>query len=209
MFIAPFLIILACTGLGILLMSNTVGQDNDRLTITPPQSMVQAPISPQAKNALKTLPDSTLIKYIAPRNTDTVALFQVISEGHDNMVAVNPYTADIVKSAPTNSGWYNTFDNIHSDLLLGKVGDFIQEATASLTILMILTGWYLWWQKRQSVKAMLFPNDANLKKKRSFFLTIHATLGTWISIVFLHFRNGLGRYLGRANRTGLESISRW
>ena len=157
MFIASFLIVLACTGLGMLLMSNTTGRDNDCLTVTPLQSMVQAPIANQAKNTLKTLPDSTLIKYIAPRDTETVALFQVISDGHDNMVAVNPYTADIFKSTPTNTGLYNTFISIHSDLLLGKIGDIIQEATASLTILMILTVWYLWWQKHKSVKAIIFP----------------------------------------------------
>lgn len=143
MFVAPFLIILACTGLGMILMSNTLGRDNDRVTVPIPESMVQAPVSTQAKSALNTLPDSTLVKYIAPRESDTVALFQVVSEGHDNMVSVNPYTADIVDSIPTNSSLYNTFDNIHSDLLLGKVGDYFQETTASLTILMILTGWYL------------------------------------------------------------------
>ncbi|WP_250162647.1 PepSY domain-containing protein [Psychrobacter sp. WY6] len=128
------------------------------------------------------------MKYIAPRDTNTVALFQVKSASHENMVAVNPYTADIVKSTPTNSGLYYTFNDIHADLLLGKVGDYIQETTASLTILMILTGWYLWWQKRKSLKAMLIPNDAvNNKKKRSFIRTIHATLGSWISVLLLFF----------------------
>ncbi|MGP5209509.1 PepSY-associated TM helix domain-containing protein [Psychrobacter alimentarius] len=188
MFVAPFLIILACTGLGMILMSNTLGRDNDRLTVPTPESMVQAPVATQAKNALGTLPDSTLIKYISPRESDTVALFQVVSEGHDNMVAVNPYTAEVVTSTPTNSDLYSTFDDIHSDLLLGRVGDYIQETTASLTILMILTGWYLWWKKRKSVKAMLIPDDnTTLKKKRSFFRTIHGTLGSWISIVLLFF----------------------
>ena len=186
-FIAPFLIILACSALGMLLMSNTTGRDNDRLTVTP-QSTVQIPVSTQAKVALKTLPDSTLVKYIAPRESDTVAVFQVRSENQDNMVAVNPYTADIVKSIPTSSNLYYTFDEIHGDLLLGTVGDYIQETTASLTILMILTGWYLWWHKRKSVKAMLMPDDStSLKQKRSFFRTIHATLGSWISILLLFF----------------------
>ena len=192
MFIAPFLIILACSALGMLLMSNIAGRDDDRLTIIIPDSamtaLITAPISTQAKNALNTLPNSTLVKYIAPRDTDTVALFQVKSASHENMVAVNPYTADIVKSTPTNSGLYYTFNDIHADLLLGKVGDYIQETTASLTILMILTGWYLWWQKRKSLKAMLIPNDAvNNKKKRSFIRTIHATLGSWISVLLLFF----------------------
>lgn len=188
MFVAPFLVILAFTALGMLVMSNTVGRDNDRLSIAISESAIQAPIATQAKNALNTLPNSTLVKYIAPRDTDKVALFQVITEDHDNMVAVNPYTADIVNSIPSNSNLYYTFDSIHGDLLLGKVGDYIQETTASLTILMILTGWYLWWHKRKSVKAMLIPDDdTNVKKKRSFFRTIHATLGSWISVLLLFF----------------------
>ena len=186
-FIAPFLIILACSALGMLLMSNTTGRDNDRLTVTP-QSTVQIPVSTQAKAALETLPDSKLVKYIAPRDSDTVTVFQVRSENQDNMVAINPYTADIVKSIPTSSNLYHTFDEIHGDLLLGTVGDYIQETTASLTVLMILTGWYLWWHKRKSVKAMLVPDDStSLKQKRSFFRTIHATLGSWISILLLFF----------------------
>ena len=49
MFIAPFLIILAFTGLGMLLMSNTAGRDSDRLTVTYIQSMVQAAIKKKEK----------------------------------------------------------------------------------------------------------------------------------------------------------------
>ncbi|WP_198334663.1 PepSY-associated TM helix domain-containing protein [Psychrobacter namhaensis] len=188
LFIAPFLIILACTALGMLLMANTAGRDNERLTIVIPESTALAPVSTQAKSALNSEPDSTLIKYIAPRDATTVALFQVKSADHDTMVAINPYTADVIKSATTNGNLYSTFDHIHSDLFLGTVGDYLLETTASLTILMILTGWYLWWQKRKSIKAMLIPdNQTNRKQKRSFFLTIHATLGSWISILLLFF----------------------
>jgi len=188
MFAAPFLIVLAITALGMLFMSNTAGRDDDRLTVAIPESTSQAPVSIQAKNALSTLPNSTLVKYIAPRDTDTVALFQIKSDEHSNMVAVNPYTADVVQSTPSNSGLYSTFNDIHSDLLVGKVGDYLLETAASLTILMILSGWYLWWQKRKSVKAMLIPNDtATNKKKRSFMRTIHATLGSWVSILLLFF----------------------
>lgn len=188
MFVAPFLIILACTALGMMLLSSTVGRDHDSVAVSIPESAVTAPVATQAKNALNTLPDSTLIKYVAPRSNDTVALFQIKSADHDNMVAVNPYTADIVESIPTNSNLYYTFYNIHGDLLIGKVGDYLLETTASLTILMILTGWYLWWKKRKSLKGMLIPDDhTNRQQKRSFFRTIHATLGSWISILLLFF----------------------
>ncbi|MDN6276201.1 PepSY-associated TM helix domain-containing protein [Psychrobacter sp.] len=188
MFVAPFLIILSVTALGMLFMSNTVGRDGDRLTITTPESTLTAPVSTQAKNALSTLPDSTLVKYVAPRDADTVALFQIKSADHTNTVAVNPYTADVVNSTPASSALYDTFNNIHGDLLIGKAGDYLLETAASLTILMILSGWYLWWQKRKSLKAMLIPNEAvTNKKKRPFIRTIHATLGSWVSILLLFF----------------------
>ena len=184
-FLEHHLIVLSVTALGMLFMSNTVGLDGDRLTIATPESMLTAPVSTQAKNALSTLPDSTLVKYIAPRDADTVALFQVKSEDQTNMVAVNPYTADVVNSTPASSSLYNTFNNIHSDLLIGKTGDYLLETAAALTILMILSGWYLWWQKRKSLKAMLIPNEAVAnKKKRSFIRTIHATLGSGRLLLF-------------------------
>ena len=188
--VAPFLIVLACTALGMLFMSNTAGRDSDRMVVATPDTAVQAPISLQAKNALETLPDSTLVKYIAPRDIDTVALFQVKSADQTNMVAVNPYTADVVQSTPANSDLYSTFNDIHSDLLIGKVGDYLLETAASLTILMILTGWYLWWQKRKSVKAMLVVSNQSQSQRqqpRAFMRTIHATLGSWISVLLLFF----------------------
>ncbi|MEL0621427.1 PepSY domain-containing protein, partial [Psychrobacter proteolyticus] len=68
------------------------------------------------------------------------------SDDQSKMVAVNPYTADIVQRVPTSSGLYSTFNDIHSVLLIGKVGDYLLERASSLTILMILSGWYLLWQ---------------------------------------------------------------
>lgn len=187
MFVAPFLIILACTGLGMVLLSNTVGRDGDRMTIVSEQS-APAPLSTQAKNALDTLPNSTLIQYIAPRSEDTVALFRIKSDQAQRMVSINPYTAAVVTSVPANSALYHTVDNIHSDLLLGDVGDYLLETAAALTILMILTGWYLWWHKRRSVKAMLLPdNNSKTSPKRLLFRTVHATLGSWVSVVLLFF----------------------
>ena len=56
-FVAPFLIVLAVTGLGMVLLANTTGRDNDRVKVVPEAPSV--PISTQAKNALATLPNTT------------------------------------------------------------------------------------------------------------------------------------------------------
>lgn len=190
LFVAPFLIILATTGLGMVLLANTTGRDNDRVKVTPQTTSV--PISTQAKNALATLPDGTdktVAQYTAPRSADTVALFRVKSaENHiDNMVLINPYTGQVVKTFARKSNLYHQFDEFHGELMMGKVGDFIQELTASLTILLIVTGMFLWWQKNQSVKVMLIPNGTEKQQKRLTFRTIHATLGSWVAVVLLFF----------------------
>ena len=149
-FVAPFLIVLAATGLGMVLLANTTGRDNDRVEVVPEATSV--PISTQAKNALATLPatkDGLVAQYTAPRSQDTVALFRVKSvEKHiDNMVLVNPYTGQVITTFPRQSNLYHKLDNLHGELMMGKTGDFIQELTASLTILLIITGIFLWWQK--------------------------------------------------------------
>lgn len=191
--IAPFLMILAVTGLGMVLTANITGKELDRTPVT-----VQAqaePVALQAQQAMKSLPHGEVVQYIAPRSADTVAIFRVKSLDNanpaDNTVLIDPYTNQVVKSIPRNSNLYHTFDSFHGDMMLGKVGDYIMETTAALTILMILTGGYLWWHKRRSVKAMLIPNNTaftqNPNQKRTLFRTLHATLGSWVAIVLLFF----------------------
>lgn len=186
-FIAPFLIILAITGLGMVLTANTTGRDLDRTKVVV-QGHVQ-PVALQAQQALNSVPHGEVVQYIAPRSAENVALFRVKSTDGthpvDNIILIDPYTSKVVKSLPRNSNLYHQFDSFHSDMMLGKVGDYILETTAALTILMILTGWYLWWQKRQSLKAMLIPSDDS--QTRSRLRTIHATLGSWLSILLLFF----------------------
>jgi len=49
-FVAPFLVVLAITALGMLFMSNTAGRDNDRLTVVVPESTAQSPTLPISKS---------------------------------------------------------------------------------------------------------------------------------------------------------------
>ena len=155
--VMPFLTLLAVTGLGMLLFANITGKEGERIHITP-QAVVQ-PLSVQAEAARSAVnPEtSSVVQYIAPRADDMVAVFRVNNEGKATMVAVDPYTAQVVNTMPRNQGWYHTMDEIHSDMMLGAAGDYLLETAASLTIIMIISGLYLWWVKRRGIKAMLLP----------------------------------------------------
>ncbi|HEZ4505917.1 TPA: PepSY domain-containing protein [Neisseria meningitidis] len=182
--VMPFLTLLAVTGLGMLLFANITGKEGERIHVVP-QATVQ-PLSVQAEAARSAVnPEtSSVVQYIAPRADDMVAVFRVNNEGKATMVAVDPYTAKVVNAMPRNQGWYHTMDEIHSDMMLGSTGDYLLETAASLTIIMIISGLYLWWVKRRGIKAMLLPSKG---RARSWWRNLHGTFGTWVSLILLLF----------------------
>ena len=113
-----------------------------------------------------------------------VAVFRVNDGKTATMVAIDPYTAQVLKTYPRNSDWYHLMDEIHSDILIGKTGDFLLETAAALTILLIITGYYLWISKQGSLKNVLFPKIGN---GRSAWRSLHGALGAWISLILLLF----------------------
>lgn len=183
-FVAPFLILLAATGLAMLLFANISGREGEQIHVTP-QAVVQ-PLSLQAEAARGALQSETasVVQYIAPRAADMVAVFRVNDDGKAMMVAIDPYTAQVAKVFPRNQDWYHLMDEIHSDILLGTFGDYLLETAASLTILLIITGVYLWWRKQGSLKNMLLPN---ITSGRSAWREIHGAVGAWISLILLLF----------------------
>ena len=182
--VVPFLTLLAVTGLGMLLFANITGKEGERLHVTL-QAQVQ-PLSAQAEAARQFVNEksASVVQYIAPRADDMVAVFRVNNDDKATMVAVDPYTAKVVSSMPRNEGWYHTMDEIHGDMMLGTAGDYLIETAASLTILMMITGIYLWWAKQRSLKSMLVPQTG---KGRSWWRSMHGAFGTWVSLILLLF----------------------
>ena len=182
--VAPFLTLLAVTGLGMLLFANITGKEGERLHVTP-QAQAQ-PLSAQAEAARQFVnqKSASVVQYIAPRADDMVAVFRVNNDDKATMVAVDPYTAKVVNSMPRNEGWYHTMDGIHGDMMLGTAGDYLIETAASLTILMMITGIYLWWAKQRSLKSMLVPQTG---KGRLWWRSMHGAFGTWVSLILLLF----------------------
>ena len=184
-FVAPLLMVLAITGLAMIFFAHTEGKDGEYVYVAP-AAQVQ-PLSRQAQAALNKVDaqNGKVIQYLVPRAPDMAAIFRVNNaEGKATMVAVNPYTAEVVKTYPRNQNTYHLMDGIHGDMLMGTAGDYLLETAAALTVLMILTGWYLWWTtRRRSIAKMLF--SGSLKKGRSLWRSLHGMFGTYVSLMLL------------------------
>ena len=182
LYVIPFFIMLAVTGLGIMWSSLLEGRDGEYRHV---EVLDQTqPLSLQAQAAQAAFPDGTMKEYIVPIRDDTVALFRVATEDGQMMAAVDPYTATVIDTFPRRQFWYQFFEDIHGELMLGVTGDRLIEIAASLGMMLVATGLYMWWA-RYDGWASIVPN---LKARgRALWKSLHVTIGLWGSLILVFF----------------------
>ncbi|MUO79638.1 PepSY domain-containing protein [Agrobacterium vitis] len=185
LYVAPFLIVLAVTGLIMMWSATLVGRDGEKaFTVTP--TSAQTLVSQQADAALSAVPGGVIAQYIAPATPESVAAFRVNRGQESMMVAVNPYDAQVLGQWSRRSGLYDLADNIHSDLLIGTLGDRLIEIAAGFGVVLVITGLYMWWPRQgESYLRLLIPSFA--EKGRQLWKSLHRTIGFYASILLLVF----------------------
>lgn len=79
---------------------------------------------------------------------------------------------------------------IHGSLLLGRWGDWIVELAASWTIVLIITGLFLWWPRPFHASGTLWPRTS--LRGRALLRDIHRVTGFWIAgLVLAMLASGL------------------
>ncbi|MEP3279386.1 MAG: PepSY domain-containing protein [Stappiaceae bacterium] len=186
-YVIPFFIVLAITGMAMAWIAYIDGRDGERIAVTP-QEIVQ-PVSVQAEAAVAAVPGGTLKQYVAPRSADLAAIFRVDADDKATMVVVDPYTAKVITDFPRRSGWYDFADNVHGSLLLGDTGDLLIEIAASLGMVLIATGLYMWWPRNTgpstSWRTALVPSFS--KGGRNLWRSLHGVFGMWMSLFLVFF----------------------
>lgn len=183
LFVAPFLIMLATTGLVMLYVSAFVGLNGERMTVLPAAAPLA--VSQLEAVAAAAVPGGQVTQYIEPLTAGNVAVFRVAAGETARAIQINPYTADIVALSEWDGGWYPLATNIHGSLLLGTFGDRLIEIAAGFGVVLILTGLYLWWPRDAGVASVLIPNLR--ARGRALWKTLHQTVGFWISALLLAF----------------------
>lgn len=183
LYVIPFLVMLAVTGLAMLWIAALSGRDGERIAVVPGTAPLE--ISAQAEAAVAAIPGGALAGYIAPAAPDRAAAFQVAVGEQVTLVAVDPYSGAVLGQHAFRDGWYDFVSKIHGTLMIGTTGDRLIEIAASLGVVLIATGLYLWWPRKGGWAAALRPNLA--ARGRSLWKSLHATVGVWISALLLVF----------------------
>lgn len=184
LYVIPFLIMSATTGLIMLWISWGVGIDGERVAVNP-QSQSLA-ISALVESAEAAVPGGKAAQYIEPLAADKAAAIAVATGDGKAGIVLNPYTGEIMQTFAWRAGWYDFVNKIHGTLLLGAFGDRLIEIAASLAIVMVVTGFYLHWPRNGSGRRnTLLPRLS--ARGRTFWKSLHGVLGLWISAILLVF----------------------
>lgn len=184
-FVMPFLMVLAVTGMMMMYIGFFDGRDGENILINVPANTTALSVSEQSEKALEAIPGGTVVEWLKAPAADRVSVFRITANDAQNMVAVDPYTGKVVETWDRRNGWYDFADGIHSELLIGIIGDRILEIAAGFGIMLTITGLYLWLPRKGSALGTFVPDFG--QSGRAFWKSLHGTIGVYLSAFLLLF----------------------
>lgn len=101
-------------------------------------------------------------------------------DGASYTVFINPYDGTVLEVLDDDKRVMDIVEKVHGELMAGTAGDRMVELVACWTIIMIITGLYLWFpRKAKNFGGILIPR---LKQgKKILIRDLHAVTGFWWS----------------------------
>ena len=179
LFCIPFVMWLALTGSIYLFkpqIETWLERPYDHLTLAGPSQ----PPSAQVEAALNAAPGTVLRAYELPQ-TPTSAARVIVSRGAKQIrVYVRPDNLQVLKVLNEDDRFMRTIFRMHGELLIGDRGSNLVELAACWTIVMLITGLFLWWPRGASgLAGVIWPRLGGGAKM--FLRDLHAVTGVWVS----------------------------
>lgn len=144
----------------------------------------------QLEAAKAAFPAGSFNHYRLPERTGDAAMVQLaLPDGALSEVYVSPQ-GEVLGTWDPAERTSNIVSRFHGSLLMGDWGDRLVELAASWTIVMILTGLYLWWPRPFRAGGTLWPRFS--LKGRALMKDLHRVTGFWIAgLVLAMLASGL------------------
>ncbi|MFW0756458.1 PepSY-associated TM helix domain-containing protein [Pseudomonas sp. H11T01] len=176
LFVAPFMVMLALTGiiylfkpqLDPLMYGNLLNVPAGHHTLSADEQLRRVQVA---------YPQGRIKQYLPPVNVERSAQFVVQNEGHELNVFIDPYRAEILGDQDAKSNLQAIARAIHGELMIGTIGDRLVELSAGWGIMLVVSGLYLWWPRGKSSAGVLWPRLSN--RGRLFWRDLHAVTGFW------------------------------
>ena len=144
----------------------------------------------QLAAALAANPGARFNQYRLPGREGDSAMVQLgLADGTQREVYVSPQ-GRVLGALDPETRISAFVSRLHGSLLLGDVGDWLVELAASWTIVMILTGLYMWWPRPFRPAGTFWPRLS--LRGRPLLKDLHRVTGFWIAgLVLVMLVSGL------------------
>lgn len=186
LFVIPFMLMLSLTGL-VMLFDDEIEFNRYKSILTVAPETTEVTVSQQMENVLAAYPSTIVTQFIPAQSSEFANRFSILFEsGKTLFVTVNPYNGNIIGTIDRSDSWYDLANDIHGTLLLGDWGDYLIEIAASLGVILLVTGIYLWLPRDRASKAG-FLKIRTTNGPRILIRDLHANIGGLLSFVLLFF----------------------
>ena len=183
--VAPVLLVLALTG-AIYLFDDEIDQWWFRELNTVAVQGTPRPLAEQEQAVQAAYAGATLKKYQHPAAPTAAAQWSLVTaDGRALDVFVDPYRAQVLGEVASAWRPMSVVSRLHGELMVGTVGDWLVEAAAGWTVVLVVTGLYLWWPRRWRWQGVVVPRLQHPGRRR--WRDLHAVPGALnaLFIVFL------------------------
>ncbi|MGN7294781.1 PepSY-associated TM helix domain-containing protein [Rhizobium sp. SAFR-030] len=176
----PFMILLAVTG-SLYLFRDEI--DNTafawRNVVT---QQATHPLSPMtlADTATASVLGSTLTAYREPSGPTGSARISLRADGGTTYVFVDPYTGKVLDRVAKTNEFNEVVRKLHSLEYFGAYANRVIEAMAGFAIILVVSGLYLWWPRRQTGGVVSVRGTPS---KRVFWRDTHAVTGAFAGVL--------------------------
>ncbi|AVD85005.1 peptidase [Pseudomonas sp. SWI6] len=182
LFVAPFMILLAITGIIYLFKPQLDPLMYRDLMV------VEAGTQRQGADTLlaevrQAYPQGHVGQYLPPVDAERSAQFVVHEGARELNVFVDPYTGKILGDQDAKQNLQAIARALHGELMVGTVGDRLVELAAGWGIVLVVSGLYLWWSRGRSGGGVLWPRLS--ARGRVLWRDLHAVSGFWGSALLL------------------------
>ena len=140
------------------------------------------------KAAEAAVPGSTASAYREAPNATHSAMVTVSSEAGSTLVFVNPHDGKILGQVGSDNEFNWVVKKIHSLDYFGKYANRLVEIVGGFALMLVVTGIYLWWPRRQTGGVLSVRGTPS---KRVFWRDTHAVTGA-IAGVMIFFLAATG-----------------
>lgn len=181
LFVAPFMVMLALTGI-IYLFKPQLDSLMYSSLLDVPAGHHTVPADDLLQRVKAAYPQGQVTQYLPPVNAERSAQFVVKNAGHELNVFVDPYHGDILGEQDAKQNLQAIARAIHGELMIGTVGDRLIEMAAGWGVVLVVSGLFLWWPRGQAA-GILWPRLSS--RGRLLWRDLHAVTGFWGATLLL------------------------